>query len=337
MKKWYMLIAVVLLVALVSSTFGCAKPPRAMRMESAGAVTGSYFATVGMAEMWRKYANLSVTVTPYTSVVETMKLLDRGEMDIAWTPDSFAFDISKGTGGYKDYGKRKFYTLIRGGRSDVFILTTDPKIKSVRDWRGKRVAGEYVGSFPTNQVRQAILKANGMTDDDIKLIKYTGVDESIRQLKEGVVDVAYTQASPITPGIQELAMAKDIYFIPLSDAEIEAVRAVQPFRFKEYIPAGVYKGLDYKLPTASGLQGIFVRLDFEPELAYKMIKAIYDHQEEFLRYHAGAALWAFEYAAEKGSVVFPFAPGAIKYYKEKGIWTSEHEAAQNKLLKELGF
>lgn len=84
------------------------------------------------------------------------------------------------------------------------------------------------------------------------------------------------------------------------------------------------------------VDGIYVRHDFDQEMAYEMVKALYEHQQEFLAYHPTTRFWSIE-ANTAENLFHPFSLGTVKYFKEKGVWTAEKEAKQKQLLAEAGW
>ena len=63
---------------------------------------------------------------------------------------------------------------------------------------------------------------------------------------------------------------------------------------------------------------------------YQIIKALFDHYEDFKMSHRAARYWTVKNSIAKFHI--PFHPGAIKYFQEIGVWTSEHAEKQKKLL-----
>lgn len=64
---------------------------------------------------------------------------------------------------------------------------------------------------------------------------------------------------------------------------------------------------------------------------YTIMKAIYENYEELADVHAWGAQWIPENYVQKDFKV-PYHDGAVKLYKEVGLWTDEAEATQNALL-----
>jgi TRAP-type uncharacterized transport system substrate-binding protein len=63
------------------------------------------------------------------------------------------------------------------------------------------------------------------------------------------------------------------------------------------------------------------------------MKSIFDHVEELLPIHPVARVWV---ANPVASAVLPFHAGAVRYYKERKLWTDELEKKQKQLLLEAG-
>ena len=277
--------------------------------------------------------------SPFTNFSEIPKNLDSGACDVTWMTASLAFPISKGIAQYKQYGKRSFYMMIHGGAGHLQLITTDPNIKSIADWKGKRVSGRGLANPQTfDLIRAALLSIYDMTDDDIKLIpSQMATQDMPRHLKEGVADVAIMTALTGAATIEELAVTKDIYFIPLSAEEQASVKAKLPYFASSVIPAGTYPKQDSDVPALVQTQGIFIRHDFDQELAYQMVKAMYEHQDELFKSHSNARFWDIKYAVQTEAIFHPYAPGTVRFLKEKGLWTPEAEAVQQKLLTEAGL
>jgi hypothetical protein len=69
-----------------------------------------------------------------------------------------------------------------------------------------------------------------------------------------------------------------------------------------------------------------VAYDFTDEtLAYSMVKVMMEHFDQYKGNAPGANGWALERQKFEQSFV-PYHPGAIRYFREIGVWTEEAEA-----------
>ena len=76
---------------------------------------------------------------------------------------------------------------------------------------------------------------------------------------------------------------------------------------------------------------MFTPASMDPEVVYGVVKAIFENSSEFVDSHPAAKYWTLTY--KPIALAVPYHDGAIKYYKEKGIWTAEDQAYQEKILK----
>jgi hypothetical protein len=191
-----------------------------------------------------------------------------------------------------------------------------------------------MGSPPTNIVRQAVLEAHGLSDKDVKVIPFRNIGECSNLVKEGMADVGMTTTAYPAISIDEITASKPVYFISLTKETVEKVLSKLGAMWTEVtIPVNAYKGQASAVPTIGGYGVVISRPELDETLAYSIVKAIYDHQQEFWSYHAGAKDWTLENTLAMWAI--PYHPGAIRYYKEKGIWKGDMDAKQSRLLEKF--
>jgi len=346
MKKFsFLVVAIVFILSVIT---GYTQPRSTSPMSTtetkeflvSGAPSGgaAYSVTIAIGELLNKYVTvpykLKAVVQPITAMVESPKRLARGEVHIAWSSASTAYPAALGTGPFKDLGKVPMRVLFWGDPYAFHIYTTNSKIQSVSDLKGKRIAGELMGSPPSNLIRQAVLGATGISDSDVKVIPFRNIGECSQLVKEGMAEVGMANTSFPAVSIDEITASKPVYFIPLSKDTIEKVVAtVGPVWTGVTIPSNTYKGQNSAVPTIGGYAVFVSRPELDETLAYSIVKAVYDHQKEFWSYHAGAKSWTLENTVAMWAI--PYHPGAIKYYKEKGIWKGDMDAKQSQLLEKF--
>jgi uncharacterized protein len=83
------------------------------------------------------------------------------------------------------------------------------------------------------------------------------------------------------------------------------------------IPANTYGGQDKDVPTAAVVNYLVTSSAVSDDLAYQMTRLIFESLPELANAHAAGRDIRLETAAI-GSPV-PLHPGAIRYYREKGL------------------
>jgi hypothetical protein len=95
--------------------------------------------------------------------------------------------------------------------------------------------------------------------------------------------------------------------------------------------AGPPWGFPNTYPTMGLPFALYAHTDTLPEVTYLMMKTQYEHYDELAKIHPNyLGAWTLERAIL--GMVAPIHPGAVKYFKEQGMWTAKHDARQAKLL-----
>ena len=203
-----------------------------------------------------------------------------------------------------------------------WFVRKDSPIKSIADFRGKRVAVGSPGSGTLVSSKMELGAAGKLGLEDFKPA-YLSFTESITAMKDGTVDVGVISAGFPVASLLDLARTIPFRLIPYSEQEMKAIMDAYPFYVRVNIPAGTYQGVDTDTLTRGIVTAIFCRQEMSEDLVYKLMKALYDHPKERDAIHPQARQWSLE-NIYRGAVYttkyIPFHPGAIKYLKEKGAW-----------------
>ena len=87
---------------------------------------------------------------------------------------------------------------------------------------------------------------------------------------------------------------------------------------KDVIKKDVYKGMEADNQAATVTNLLAVHRDMNEDLAYKIVKAVFDHRDDLIRVHKEAENIKLENQKTENSSI-PWHPAAIKYFAEKGI------------------
>ena len=73
------------------------------------------------------------------------------------------------------------------------------------------------------------------------------------------------------------------------------------------------------------------RTDVSDDVVYAVVEALWDNYQELGEIHPGLRLWTSDRFVIDDFLV-PYHDGAIRFYKEQGLWTDAMEALQQELL-----
>jgi uncharacterized protein len=143
--------------------------------------------------------------------------------------------------------------------------------------------------------------------------------DAAQALKEGKLDACAWDATLPGKPIVDLAATPGIRIrlLDTGAAVAKMVAKYRPFYYVAPIPKGPYPGVDQDVLAAVG-KTLFVTHERTGELpAYEITKAVLEHTPE-LTVGLPAAKEITPTSAVLGSSI-PFHPGALRYFKERGI------------------
>ncbi len=300
---------------------GPSEPAAEKRFLSIGtAPTGGAFFVVGGAladvaggagpEGW----NVSAESTAGSQ--ENIRRLVQGDLDFALSNAAISYFAVRGESSWDEaYPIRAVMTL--APNVALFVTPADSGVATVADLRGQRVAVGPAGAGFEMFVGP-LVGAHGLTYDDftpLNAIQSGAVD----LLADGSAAAAFLGGAVPTASITQAASSMAIRLVPFDDDAKERLLADYPFFAPATIPAETYRGQteDYHGLNVGSMHLITAGAAGE-ELVYLFTRTIYENRAGVaLRHPAGKAIQPGNVVRDTGT---PFHPGAIRYYKEIGIW-----------------
>ena len=203
------------------------------------------------------------------------------------------------------------------------LVRKDSGINSVADLKGKRFPIGWQG-FPQGiALSNAILATAGLSLDDTDGVPTANLLRAADDFKSGRLDATVFAVG--APKMAEVDAAVGIKFLSLDDSD-DAKKAMASIR-PEYTVAP-----QAPLPHLNGVIGdtnlmqyamtVAVSADVDEETVYKTVKAIHENKAGLVAAHPSFnAMNPDNLAVQQQDVAYH--PGAIRYYKEIGIWKGE--------------
>jgi TRAP transporter TAXI family solute receptor len=282
-----------------------------------------YFIGAGFAAMINKYVEgVRVTAESTAASTENARLLIRGELDMGLVSMGTLRDLK-----LEGMDIDKVRLIAVGHTSDThWIVRKDSAIKSISDFKGKNIGVGPPGSASLNIYSKQHLEAGwGISMNDINP-KYLSFAEVTQGIRDNTIDAGIIAAGAPVASIIELARDIPIRLIETEPENLKRLQEKYANVVPLVIPGGTYPGVKEDTHTYTVPQMWLCRTDLPDDLVYKIMKAIYEHPQERDQIHPLAKLYTIENAfrgSDKVSVGYH--PGAIKFYKEKGIWDKRSE------------
>lgn len=316
-------IATALTVAAAAALFAVA-PASAQTITIGTSPVGSSNHSLGNAlgKVFGDVGDIKARVVPYGGGQKILPSIDKKRFEMALLSASDVFFAYHGKGEFK--GKATKNIRVVGVPLTYYLgwmVRKDSPYKKMTDLKGKKVAVGYNANVSQRRSVLAQMAAAGFTEKDFDGVKAPHVVRAANDLAQGKVE---SSSFAIGAGkVAEINAKVDggIRYLPFptDEASIKRMRKFMPMAgVKVLQPAKNLVGIVGPTPVQTEDYILVAGAHVPAETIYKITKILHQNKadlqkvnRQFGRYNPA------ELAQDRG---VPFHDGAIKYYKEKGMW-----------------
>ena len=237
--------------------------------------------------------------------------------------------------GARDWGPQAVRSLILNNSDALLTIVTakDANIRTAADLKGKRVAW-VVGAPSLNQNITALLAFANLTWNDVQKVEFGGFGQAMDGIINNQVDAAFS--STISGQAYKIASSpRGLQYPVFSHADKAAwarVNKIAPF----FVPAFGIEGADLspqkKAEAATYPYPVLMTMaPTDADLVYNMTKAMVELFDDYRSGAPGNNGWDLKRQIFAWAI--PMHDGAIRYYKERGVWTAEHQKHNDAMVK----
>ncbi|GBF04332.1 TRAP transporter solute receptor TAXI family protein [Deinococcus aerius] len=287
-----------------------------------GSTTGVYFpVATGMAKLINDAgAGVRANARSTGGSVFNVNALATGELDAAIAQNDIVYYAYKGTGLPTFQGKAntKLRTMAVLYPEVLHVVARkDAGINSIADLRGKRVVIGDLGSG-TEQTARQVLEAYGLGFDDLGQALRVSPAQGISLMQDKRADALFYTVGVGASAISQIAQTVDVKMIPVSGNQASGLIKKYPFYVRYNIPGGSYKGVGATVPSVAVQATLVTTTGVSEDAVYKAMKAAFGNETELKAIHPSLAS-NFTYAKAVKGLPAPLHPGAVKFFREKGL------------------
>ncbi|TVP90547.1 MAG: TAXI family TRAP transporter solute-binding subunit [Pseudomonadaceae bacterium] len=312
--------------------------PRVMVWTAYGTGAAGYAQAAALGGMLKHKEGSNIRILPGRNDVSRMIPLKNGRADYclcgiaSYFGQEGIFLFNRPTWGPQPI---RMVLASQGTQSFGLAAAADTGLDSPADLRGQRII--FIrGADSINMITTAILAYANLTWDDVRRVDAAGTNEAIEALINGHADVM--PMSTRTPLMERIASSpRGINWLDMPNeteeeqAAWERAQQVIPY----YLPqvetrgAGVseanpWQGGGYALPI------LVTNSDRDADEVYALTRFVDENFADFKDLAPGAEGW--ELSRQVFDWVMPYHEGAIRYFREVGVWTDKHQAHNDSLL-----
>ena len=250
--------------------------------------------------------------------VENLRKTNAGKQQMSVVYSGHVF---LGANGMMKNDKKKYTNVMAVawlyGAPAQLVVRKGSGIKSVKDLVGKKVG---VGNAGSGAFANCDLFFNHMGVWNKIERNAMGYNDAAQAFGNNQLDAFWLFTAFPSGAVIMAAQTNDIALVNLdADAEASGFYKKYPYFAKLNIPAGTYKGVGYDSPSFQDSTLWVANKKVSDDAVYKMLTVIYSDKGLA---HMKAQKKTFKNMSLKtgtDGIVTPFHPGAVKFWKEKGM------------------
>jgi TRAP transporter TAXI family solute receptor len=251
--------------------------------------------------------------------VANLQLIGSGKADLCFTQVDAAWDAINGQDKFAS-GKLPIRALVVMYPNHMHVVTVEGTgINKVEDMKGKRISAGSPGSA-TEVYAIRVLEAAGLDHEKDVKKERLGVAESVNAIKDRKIDAFFWVGGLPTAAVTDLAATPNtkIKIIDIAHFTAKMNAKYGPLYAEATIPATTYKGMEKDAKNNSVWNIMAVNANTDEKLAYDLTRIMMEKRDDLALVHKEALNIKPEWQTSNRAGI-PWHPGALKYFKEKGI------------------
>ena len=320
-----------------SAAIAQVKLPPSVTMTAYDTGTSGFNITVAVGKMMKDKYGADVRVLPAGNDVARLQPLRAGRASISamgvgvYFAQEGVFEFAT-----REWGPQPLQITLSSLDCNGLSLAVagDTGVKTYADLKGKRI-GFVVGSPALNQNALAVLAFANLTAKDVKIVEFASNNAMWKGMMNNDTDAVF--GSTISGPAKELQTSpRGIVWpaMPFTDkAGWERMRKVGPYFTEHNATCGAGEfAKDKPIQMGTYPYPIYSVYGSAPEDdVYNLVKAMIEGYDGYKDNAPGASGLAVKTQAKNWAV--PVHKGAVKAFKEAGVWSDDQEKYNNALLK----
>jgi TRAP transporter TAXI family solute receptor len=310
--------------------------PSTMAWSAFDVGSSGYSQAVAIGSALKDRYGISLRIVPGKNDVSRLLPLTTGKLDFvvnatgAYLAQEGAYEFGAG-----NWGPVPIRLLLASmsEQAITMMIAADTGVKTMADLRGKRVSW-IIGGPATNRNAEAMLAFAGLTWDDVDRVEFGGYGATLDAVANGQSDAAFAiSTAGKTYAIEKSPRGLVYAPMPASDAEGWArVRAISPYLVPVRATDGAGLSKDRPIESSTFPYPILHTLaGRSADLVHAMMRAVDETYPMYKDAAPGAYAWALD--RQNFKWVIPYHEGAIRYFREKGLWTEAHQKHNDALVR----
>ena len=269
------------------------------------------------------HEGMDIRIQPFRGTAQYVPIINAGELAGGLANAMQLLEAYKGVGTFDGHSHPNLRLI---AASYPFKLTmgmrAESGIESITQIKGLRLANEYHASPIGDTLSTALLANAGLTPDDMTLVPVASFGEARKLMGQGLIDMwLAVVGSGSTAGVEQKAGKVRLVTLDDSPEAVARMQEVVPVAEMAVVkPRPGFLGVEGPINVMKYDYMLFSSVALADDDAYKLAKTLHENKGELAA--AVPAFKGFDPQHMTPDLGVPYHPGAIRFYKEVGIWRS---------------
>ncbi len=269
-----------------------------------------------IAKVLKEKAGLNVLVQPTAGETTLIPMVGRAEADLGIANIAEVVNVTRGGTAAGQQPDLRLIGSLHALRV-AFFVRKDSALKTMADLKGKRVTAGYSAMRTIDAIVHAMLGTAGLTIAEVTPVPVPNVLRGADDFLNGSADTfmfAFGAAK-----VREVdATVGGIRALEIPEAGMAASRKHFPYGYlTEVSPGPVFVGVPQKMKVYSYDNMLFTNAKVNDDTVYKIVETLEGNKADLAAVQP--ALREFSAASLHKQYDIPYHPGALKYFKDKGL------------------
>ncbi|SRR6266545_6178413 len=224
----------------------------------------------------KEVPGVSITVQPGAGIAN-VKAVEAGKADLGFGNANSTADAIAGRMPFDGEAKNVRHVLTLYNQYFQMVAPADSGIKSVADFKGKRLAVQPVGNTGEQMTRD-VLKQYGLTYKDMGRVNHVSYTDAVELIKNRQADVFTLITTIPASSVMDLATGRAVRVIGVEQDKVKALSKENAGYTRLVIPKGTYAGQDGEVITTGTVTHIVASAKLPDDLVQKITTVMVKNQ-----------------------------------------------------------
>jgi TRAP transporter TAXI family solute receptor len=226
----------------------------------------------------KEVPGVTITVQPGAGIAN-VKAVEQGKADLGFGNANSTADAIAGRKPFDGEAKNVKHVLTLYNQYFQMVVPEDSGIKSVADFKGKRLAVQPVGNTG-EQITREVLKAHGLDYKDMGKVNHVSYTDAVELIKNRQADVFTLITTIPASSVMDLATGRSVRVLPLQEDKVKALQKENAGYARLIIPKGTYTGQNEDVLTTGTVTHIVASAKLPEDLVAKITTIMVKNQDK---------------------------------------------------------